>query len=100
MKPLRLPEVTEIVLLVGPLKKEDEEIPSWIFWAIPFTSSKSQTKSQGMASWKPEAFVSPRGNMLHLAKEQQLHKQQREWLCYKRAKHLRPFRRTEVGEIL
>lgn len=30
-KPLRLPEVTVIVLLVGPLKKEHEEIPSWIF---------------------------------------------------------------------
>lgn len=35
MKPLKLPEVTEIMLLVGPLKKEDKEIPSWIFFG-PF----------------------------------------------------------------
>lgn len=42
MKPLRLPEVTEIVLLVGPLEKEHEEIPSWIFWAIPLHPQKAR----------------------------------------------------------
>lgn len=70
------------------------------FLGHSITSSKHQKKSQGMASWKSQPCVPPWGNMLHLAKEQQLHKQQREWLCYKRAKHLRPFWRTEVGEIL
>lgn len=74
--------------------------PQVDFLGHSITSSKNQTKSQRMASWKRQQFIPPRGNMLHLAKEQQLHKQQREWLCYKRAKHLRPFWRTEVGEIL
>lgn len=74
--------------------------PQLDFLGHSITSSKSQTKSWGMGSWKPQPFVPPQGYMLHLAKEQQLHKQQREWLCYKRAKHLRPFWRTEVGEIL
>lgn len=74
--------------------------PQLDFLGHSITSSKSQTKPWRMGSWKPQLFIPPRGNMLHLAKEQQLHKQQREWLCYKSAKHLRPFWRTEVGEIL
>uniref|UniRef100_A0A8C3KK78 Uncharacterized protein n=1 Tax=Calidris pygmaea TaxID=425635 RepID=A0A8C3KK78_9CHAR len=57
LKKCSLPKVPVILLPVGPLKGEQEEIPTWSFWAIRLHPLKRQTKSRGMAGWKPQLFT-------------------------------------------